>query len=1127
MANRTTWATIQTQSPPDYRGGGTATPRKFNLQSGQVSWSHGSEPATAELTYIGSVPVSVGSWIRIQVAGSVFDGVCESDNPLEGSGGKHRILQFKDNRYYLDWDVCWGHFNMPDETIEGGVRLKRYKHILPIDYETMTVTYTNTAYSAKQIIKMLLSAPSTEDTWVCIYHKAQNEPVFEMTFDGESLRSALAKISEAQGLVFTLMGGPFRLVWSRKGEGVLPTFQHFRLNNTKTAYNANAYQSLAPVFSDNRQDGFSLSGNPTRLIVAGDRNAYQVHDIPVQPDWLQIWERFFYPTKFIEEIYLVGKLTQPLTLESESGQSHTFPAGTTFKAVGDLNDTLGKPFDTGRLVGGHMATAAALDMTMRQYAALKANPAFLDTRKFSGRSRADMPAVLYINQILFRAFRFAPGFKIKNRTGKLIPLNSLGIASKMLARVSHDPTSGAMSWDRDENADGNGYAIAKGYQVGKDLFATLRPERFDFKSWTDSRNIWQHLEFQIDDSGEADGQFILFDEPVIDSSELVEIVDGNGVLKANPNFVAPQVRIACTFLAERFLYYKGRGTRDEVESVPGLNAEYTSSFTSADLPVEQPFSDGQTASAKADVIAASLLNNQFIHQRGHYTRWIPKTANGIYPSGTQLNGKIDRVTITFGPTGCSEDVELTMESPRRYYIPERDLDRGAQMKQLLPGQSELRHQSNLQRLNAAALRQSPETAKTTNDAFNSVFGATGRSERIPVAGNGTSTVTLKVGTPFQKEPTVVIGTRATKTQFALPAGATDTHVEFGGVSLHQDNLVPPHGASIAAQKEGDILARVKGPCKVGEVVQLVSGQDYLSVASSKGAVGKAMQDIAGEGVKLIRVRTSSSSAVSDTGFPFQVVKLTDTTAKVVINSHLFTGLDVKTLQKIYGLNTEFEFGTAQNMVWLEMLFDKNGVLFLANICRGNLWDSTVYPKTVRSLKKADDPNLDVMQESWIAPASEKTANRALVDAQWAAFDTNTRHFKSFMLIGYLTRAKSAKGLAFRVFDTASTFLQSLKSNLLLTNFCEQSLPVKYPILWTLPVLDQLPTPDIVNETGTIFIGIPFRFEPLYYYTTDGSTPSDRSTLYGGYFSQPPLATVVKAIAYEDGYFESDVASLNL
>ncbi|MGN1262709.1 MAG: chitobiase/beta-hexosaminidase C-terminal domain-containing protein, partial [Prevotella sp.] len=50
---------------------------------------------------------------------------------------------------------------------------------------------------------------------------------------------------------------------------------------------------------------------------------------------------------------------------------------------------------------------------------------------------------------------------------------------------------------------------------------------------------------------------------------------------------------------------------------------------------------------------------------------------------------------------------------------------------------------------------------------------------------------------------------------------------------------------------------------------------------------------------------------------------------------------------------------------------------------------------------------------------------------------------------------------------------------------------------------------------------------VIYYTTDGTTPSEASTLYTGTFNVATAGTVVKAIAYADGYNESEVSELTV
>ena len=61
----------------------------------------------------------------------------------------------------------------------------------------------------------------------------------------------------------------------------------------------------------------------------------------------------------------------------------------------------------------------------------------------------------------------------------MVPLDSLEVLDKLIARVTYDPKTGTMSADPLVAADGTGLALALGYEVGKDLFAKINPGRFD------------------------------------------------------------------------------------------------------------------------------------------------------------------------------------------------------------------------------------------------------------------------------------------------------------------------------------------------------------------------------------------------------------------------------------------------------------------------------------------------------------------------------------------------------------------------------------------------------------------------------------------------------------------------
>jgi hypothetical protein len=673
------YGSIIAQPPPIHRGGTPAEPIQYRMQSCQFTVAWGCEPATASVVYVaGGSPIAVGYSCQMRIAGYTFHGTCKSDVALFGSGGQKRTMEFYDNREYLDWDKCYCSFNHLVDRLVDGKRQKRYAHMLPANFNLQITNWTNEPYTAAQIIAFILGSRTIEDPWTVAYPTAMTTtPVYECDFTGKSVRSALQEISDAVGMVYTLRG-QWLLSWCRKGSllagEVAPSFP-------------------AAGLADNKQDGFSLSGMPTRYRILGDRNQYQVHEIELIPDWKPAWEALIDEPKFIGTV--LDAMAQPPVAGDPEG-----------------------------IINGQNATAKALKITVREYAALVGNSALLDPRLIEGRPRNDMPAALYVREILFRAFRFKDDFAITNADGLQIPISALRVAEKMVAEVEHDPATGDMTYDETKASEGNGYAIAQGYQVGTDMFRTINPDRFDFAKWVDGQTLWEHVCFQIDDGGniEAGGvpvgsrYTILFDTQVIKSNNLMLMVDGYGVFRTNPTIEVPSVKIALTFEAEKFSYIKGPGTKDECETVGGLYAQIVVPPDGSAM-FEVPYSDGFYASEKAEVLADSLLDTQFTYQKGSWTGYPKPNASGVFPAGTALNGLIDRISLEVSPRGCMETIEFASERPRINFVPERDLDRNAKAKTLFAGQKELQYESKMATLRAASLRSSPEQLQNVTKAY--------------------------------------------------------------------------------------------------------------------------------------------------------------------------------------------------------------------------------------------------------------------------------------------------------------------------------------------------------------------------------------------------------------------------
>lgn len=701
--------------PPASHRGGTGTlaqPRQFAGQSMTLTNSWGSEPGSAEIVYVGGAsPITAGYWVTVRAAGHTLQGLCKSDIGVRESGGIKRNIRVVDFREYLEWDQVYMAINLTDRHIVNGVNVRRYKHLLPSNFNSWTWTYTTTPYTAEQVLDFLFGAATTQDPWTRVYHQDQIDfPVYDLDFtSGPKLKAALQQITDAQGLTFAILpvdaanvvpSDAYRLVWTRKGIGTVPSFT---------------------ADSDNRESGVTLSDQPTRVRVLGSRNHYMVCNITMERDWPSAWEAFWDISLFAEEIYQKGKHPVAVTLTGPTGAPQSFAADTPYATIGASSA------DPEQIVARQWASARAMTITVKEYVAMLnaitpgSGDGFRDFRKFAGRSRMDMPCVLLIKNVLYRAFRIPSNFTFVNSAGATVTTSGLRIADKMVASVTHDQVTGTMTADLSQNHDGNGYAVIQGYQLGQDLFKTLQPERFNLDAWTNSTTLWQHVEFQLDDSGEDQYQFIVFNEPVFNSADLVTVVNGHGVFKANPTITVPSVKATLTLEAEKYSYVKGYGNRDECENVSDLYAEFVCTSPTA-TPTEQTFADGRYSNDKAEEIADSLLARQYTIYRGSMKRHIVPNANGTWPAGTQLTSMIDRVTMTVSPSGYEETVSLAAEQPRKNYIPVRDLERRTKERTLLPGQKELQTQANQQRMIAMALKSDPNMRKTLTDAIKGYIG---------------------------------------------------------------------------------------------------------------------------------------------------------------------------------------------------------------------------------------------------------------------------------------------------------------------------------------------------------------------------------------------------------------------
>ncbi len=821
---------------PTPRGQGGAQSNTFGVQSIKGSFAWGGSPSQATITFVNNGSNSfVGQLIEIQLGNHFFVGICKNDTQNISSRGGLREMLFLDLRYFLTWDYVFCAFNMPIRRWENGVWRKRYWHIYPADFDTYTKTFTDTPLTAASILGKIFSAPTVGSPWAwnlsgngLFAAGLMNAPVYCLDcLNGTRLDAVLNDISTRLGLVFThdpLPGAPYRLVWMRKGYGLVPVLPPFDW----------------PSNSDERRIGISLSENATNIRVVGERNQYLVTNKDLTPDWNRAWEKFLLPDALFLDIFQNEK-------DPSSGVAYT-----------------SFPQDPEQWNGANAAKIRSLQITVGEYVQLRnardgAGNQFIDIKKFSGRSRMEMPAALYITDMLFKAY--VPSDGITNADGNFIGLDSVNILDSMPCRVTYDPADGNMTADPDTLSSGNGLAIVQGQAFGQDLFDLVKPERVNSSIFSANARPWGSVPFQIDDSGEGQ-RFIIFEQPVFTTEDLLVNVGGWTVMNANPTLTPAVAKAALTFELEPFSYWKGTWpnvSRDRAEYVPGLCSEFVGDDGNYD---EIPFGNGNTAAENADIIAASLLLCQYTYLSGGY-----KHIQKNIPLGTQLTSLIDRVDVDFNPGGFLEIVDFTTERDRSTFEPERDLERKTLQNTLFPGQDKLRQQTmQYQRLGAGLRSLSNDQRGKFIEFLKGNSEENTISTRLDPDANIPAGQALRVGTPIWKKPTDNSTTPPGNTlaTYPLAVDSTKDTIFVGVTSSHGQKA----NGILYLVPSGETLGWVLGPCKANDPIGMdpagypnfaKSNLAYFSISATT-PVGIVLQDIVGAGVQLVKVNLSPTSA---------------------------------------------------------------------------------------------------------------------------------------------------------------------------------------------------------------------------------------------------------------------------
>lgn len=781
-----------------------------------ITQSWGTQPASAEIVCVAPVvaagsiadavsPVAPYTYVELVTPGYTFYGVCVDYRADDTSGGKTATLSFQDLRMYLRWDHVWALFNQPvDEQVVDGLgiprRVRRWKHLLPGNYDSDSYTVTNAPLTAYQVLNQLFSAPTLGSPWVNNYHPdVLTTPVLNLDFrNGVQLDQALGAIAEKLGLQFTLAGlpgTPYRLLWRRKGTllagETFPTDVFGRY--------------VFPPGTVGAVQGISATENPTRVRVVCGEDRIQVLNLEMVPDWPAVWNPYWDFLRWLDHVRDV--FTAPI-----AGDTH----------------------------GSKRAARAfhiANTITVAQYAASHPSRAgFADSGRFAGLARGNMPVALYLREVVFRCWRL-PATVL----GK--PARSWTLLDQALCQVEHND-SGVMTPDLTLPSEGSGYAIANGVGINWAMFQVVDPNRFDVGEWVSRNAQWTSHEFRLGDAGLNGVPFIQFSEPLQDTDDLLLEVNGRAVLNAAYLPAPPSVRASLTLRGAKYSAWFGTGSRDGSYDASGLFREIVRDAGGGTYG-EIGFADGETVHEKAAALASPLLARQWTIYSGVCSRAISWGATGLV-----MNGMYDRITVEVNSGGTTERVDFTKERRWNTFIPEREYDRMQRTTSLFPGQEQLRLETQTSIALMLAAPRSPGFQRAASEITHWSVGIPSAPVRVTIQGG---VGTMPAGTPLWS------ATSADRP--VMPSVSGESHPVFVGVTTRDGE---PATGGVPVLNAMVMRARVTGGdsgVAVHDRLGRSDGNTFLE-ASESGSM-RALDAVPAGTVRLIEVERVGGGGGSD------------------------------------------------------------------------------------------------------------------------------------------------------------------------------------------------------------------------------------------------------------------------
>lgn len=744
----------------------------------------GLSPASGTLTVVGDGSVAEGDEISVSVGGFTFSGIVSSAVQSVNQGTLWELAVL-DYREHLKDETVYGFFNRPeiiedDPATPGIDRKRRYVHLYPDDWGTYKLTRTEAPHTAKEILTKVFSAATLQYSWSLQDHPRLARKPQQIDFEtGKELGVVLQEILDTCGLVVTIEDTTLR--FGVEGEGDIPPF---------------------PANSRNRKLGQALPSRPSVINVVGDRNRYQLFNLPLTPSWNRLWESWWGEMQFL------------LKVEEWFGPYGKTKAGLAKRA------------------------ADARTVTVRQVVA-KEGVEYADYGMWGEVSRMEIPAWMYLQDILFKAYSLPASLTV-NQT----PLKSTALVESLILPVTYDAKSGKHQIDEetpDQYLETKAFLTIQGQPL--DVWDPTRSGEFEPNLLEEARTRWQaNNRFDLDTKnftiifqeavfrdGEGDKSLLVFPNQDTDDidDDLRYIAVPNSAARIDP---APIYGSFC-FEAERYAKSFGKGRRRDTIHQSDLRKDMV---RAASGDREVVYADGETADQKAQEIADLLLDGPTRILSGGYER--------IGEAGTTLTGAMSSVAIsvTFSE-GLTESVQFSNERGTLQWDSERELERKRKGAELFPGQHRLRDEARQLRETSLHLKAAQrQTQRHYQNLADTQMRPVSNREPNPKLVSRSSTVQeLRAGDCLWRKSDGTIGAEGN---------------EFVGVVI--PSVVT--GADVPVARQGMVPVRVRGPVRAGDQVgcdDATDEADASHIATSGGGrmVGRACADYDGSDVILIPV----------------------------------------------------------------------------------------------------------------------------------------------------------------------------------------------------------------------------------------------------------------------------------